>query len=82
MSAIAIYFKSNGKNVGGYDKTPTEITSSLQKMGIKIHFEDAVNLIDDTFKNTKNTIVIYTPAVAKNHTELNYFITNNYIKCY
>ena len=78
MSAIAIYFKSNGKNVGGYDKTPTEITSSLQKMGIKIHFEDAVNLIDDTFKNTKNTIVIYTPAVPKNHTELNYFITNNF----
>jgi len=78
MSAIAIYFKSNGKNVGGYDKKPTEITSSLQKMGIKIHFEDAVNLIDDTFKNTKNTIVIYTPAVPKNHTELNYFITNNF----
>lgn len=78
MSAIAIYFKSNVKNVGGYDKTPTEITSSLQKMGIKIHFEDAVNLIDDTFKNTKNTIVIYTPAVPKNHTELNYFITNNF----
>lgn len=81
MSAIAIYFKSNGKNVAGYDKTPTEITNVLQKMGIKIHFEDTVNLIDETFKNTKkaeNTLVVYTPAVPKNHSELNYFIENNF----
>lgn len=78
MSAIAIYFKSNGKNVAGYDKTPTEITNNLQKMGIKIHFEDAVNLIDDAFKEAKNSIVIYTPAVPKNHAELNYFIGNNF----
>ncbi len=81
MSAIAIYFKSNGKNVAGYDKTPTEITNSLQKKGIKIHFEDTVNLIDETFKDTKNaesTLVIYTPAVPKNHTELNYFIENKF----
>ncbi|MEX1383931.1 UDP-N-acetylmuramate--L-alanine ligase [Lutibacter sp.] len=81
MSAIAIYFKSNGKNVAGYDKTPTEITNTLQKMGIKIHFEDTVNLIDETFKDTKNaesTLVIYTPAVPKNHTELNYFIENKF----
>ena len=78
MSAIAIYFKSNGKNIAGYDKTPTEITNNLQKMGIKIHFEDAVNLIDDAFKEAKNSIVIYTPAVPKNHAELNYFIGNNF----
>ena len=78
MSAIAIYFKSNGKNVAGYDKTPTEITNNLQKMGIKIHFEDAVNLIDEAAINAKNTIVIYTPAVPKNHKELNYFIANNF----
>jgi UDP-N-acetylmuramate--alanine ligase len=78
MSAIATYFKSNGKHVAGYDKTPTEITNSLQNMGINIHFEDAVNLIDAIFKNSKNTLVIYTPAVPKNHTELNYFIANNF----
>jgi len=78
MSAIAIYFKSNGKNVAGYDKTPTEITKTLQKEGINIHFEDRVNLIDETFKDTKNTIVIYTPAVPKNHIELNYFFTNKF----
>ncbi|UMB62111.1 UDP-N-acetylmuramate--L-alanine ligase [Lutibacter sp. A80] len=78
MSAIAIYFKSNGKHVAGYDKTPSEITNNLQKMAIKIHFEDTVNLIDTVFKDPKNTIVVYTPAVPKNHVELNYFIANNF----
>lgn len=78
MSAIANYFKSNGKNVGGFDKTPTEITTDLNNMGIQIHFEDAVALISNEFKNKSNTIVIYTPAVSKNHTELNYFINNDF----
>jgi len=78
MSAIANYFKSNGKNVAGYDKTPTEITNSLNKMGINIHFEDAVNLIPNEFKKAQNTVVIFTPAVPKNHSELIYFLNNNF----
>ncbi len=40
MSAIARYFNATGKNVEGYDKVASEITSSLQNEGIKIHFED------------------------------------------
>ncbi len=78
MSAIAIYFKSNGKNVAGYDKIPTEITNNLQKMEINVHFEDAVDLIDNVYTDPKNTIVIYTPAVPKEHTELSYFIEHNF----
>ena len=78
MSAIANYFKSNGKNVAGFDKTPTEITNSLQSMGVQIHFEDSLELISNEFRNNKNTIVVYTPAVPKSHTELNYFINNNF----
>lgn len=78
MSAIANYFKSNGKNVAGYDKVSTEITKSLKKIGIEIHFEDSVNLIPSVFKNTQDTIVVYTPAVPKNHSELSYFSENNF----
>ena len=78
MSAIARYFKSNGKNVGGYDKVETEITRSLRDIGIDIHFEDSINLIQSNFKNSENTIVVYTPAVPKNHSELHYFSENNY----
>ena len=45
MSAIANYFRSNGKNVAGYDRVSTKITKSLEDMGIAVHFEDSVNLI-------------------------------------
>jgi len=78
MSAIASYFKSNGKQVAGYDKVPTPITKSLQKMGVSIHFEDSIACVEDNFKNKQNTIVIYTPAVPKNHIELNYFLDHNF----
>ena len=49
MSAIARYFVANGKQVAGYDKTPTQLTTSLEKSGIKIHFEDAVTNIPTPF---------------------------------
>ncbi len=78
MSAIANYFKSNGKNVAGYDKVSSDITKSLQNIGIEIHFEDTVNLISSEFKNNKNTIVVYTPAIPKSHSELEYFSENNF----
>lgn len=74
MSALARYFQFIGKNVAGYDKTETQLTQELQENGIKIHFEDTINLIDDSFKNKENTLVVITPAVPKNHTEWNYFL--------
>ena len=78
MSAIANYFKSNGKNVAGYDRVETDITKSLQKIDIEIHFEDSVDLIASEFKNSDNTIIIYTPAIPKNHSELIYFSEHNF----
>lgn len=78
MSAIANYFKSNGKNVAGYDKVSTKITDTLQHMGIAIHFEDSANLIPSAFKDNKQTVVVYTPAIPKNNLELNYFLEHNF----
>ena len=78
MSALARYFVANGKVVAGYDKTPSEITDSLTALGIEIHFEDAIKNITETFLNAENTLVIYTPAIPKNHAEFNYFKNNNY----
>lgn len=78
MSAIARYFKSIGKNVSGYDKVPTNITKTLEASGVEIHFEDAVGFIHSNFKNNKNTVVVYTPAVPKHHSELNYFLNHNF----
>ncbi|MFJ1351018.1 UDP-N-acetylmuramate--L-alanine ligase [Capnocytophaga canimorsus] len=78
MSALARYFKAIGKNVCGYDRTPTEITNTLENEGIKVHFtEDEANIPSD-FKNVENTLVVYTPAVPKMHVELVFFQKNGY----
>ena len=78
MSALARYFVANGKVVAGYDKTPSEITDSLKTLGVEVHFEDAVKHIPEAFLNTENTLVVYTPAIPKNHNEFDYFKNNNY----
>lgn len=77
MSALARYFKNIGKQVCGYDKTPSMLTSELIESGIDIHFEDNVALIPESFK-PENTLVIITPAVPKSHLEWNYFLAQNY----
>ena len=73
MSALARYFRSIGIKVSGYDKTPTVLTNKLKDEGIDIHFEDDISLID---KNAE--LVVYTPAVPKDHKEYNYLLENNY----
>ncbi|MGM5469551.1 UDP-N-acetylmuramate--L-alanine ligase [Flavobacteriaceae bacterium LMO-SS05] len=78
MSALARYFVANKKYVGGYDKTRTEITESLENLGIKVHFEDDVNQIEARFLNPKTTLIVYTPAIPKDHKELNYFKNNGF----
>jgi len=78
MSALARYFQNIGKNVSGYDKTPTVLTDELIAGGMNIHFEDTISAIPENFY-TENTLVIITPAVPKSHSELNYFIERGYV---
>ncbi|MEO6731509.1 MAG: UDP-N-acetylmuramate--L-alanine ligase [Ferruginibacter sp.] len=73
MSALARYFNSLGVTVSGYDKTETALTKQLSEEGIKIHYEDSVELID-----REAQIIIYTPAVPKDHKELNFYQQNSY----
>jgi UDP-N-acetylmuramate--alanine ligase len=77
MSALARYFKNIGKQVSGYDKTPTMLTDELIESGISIHFEDNIDLIPKDYY-IENTLVIITPAVPKNHSEWNYFLEREY----
>lgn len=79
MSALARYFKFIGKNVAGYDKTPTHLTEELEQEGIQIHFEDNLALIGQDYLNKENTLVVITPAVPKLHTEWNYFLENGFV---
>ena len=78
MSSLALYFNKLGKNAVGYDKVSTEITKNLESSGIKIHFNDSVDLIPNEFKNKENTLVVYTPAIPSNHSEFVYFNKNNF----
>jgi UDP-N-acetylmuramate--alanine ligase len=77
MSALARYFQNIGKNVSGYDKTPTALTDALIAGGMNIHFEDNIDLIPSDYY-VENTLVIITPAVPKAHSEWNYFLERNY----
>jgi UDP-N-acetylmuramate--alanine ligase len=77
MSALARYFKAIGKNVSGYDKTPSMLTGELIKSGIDIHFEDKIDWIPKDFY-IENTLVIITPAVPENHSQWNYFLEREY----
>ena len=78
MSALVRYFLSIGKEVGGYDRTPSELTEKLIEEGAKIHYEDNVSLIDEVFKQKDTTLVIYTPAIPELHTELTFYRNNGF----
>jgi len=78
MSALANYFNSIGKIVVGYDRVETAITKSLTEKHIEIHFKDSAALIPNQFKNKENTVIVYTPAISKDHSELNFFIKNGF----
>ncbi|WP_261989937.1 UDP-N-acetylmuramate--L-alanine ligase [Hymenobacter sp. BT190] len=70
MSALARWFRANGHQVSGYDKTCTPLTDALQAEGIAVHFEDAVDQIPVEVRlNPGNTLVVLTPAIPKDHQE-------------
>ena len=78
MSAIARYFLHRGVVVAGYDKTSTELTRQLEKEGMAIHYEENTQLIPEACRNPQNTLVVYTPAIPKEHAELAYFHNNGF----
>ena len=78
MSAIARYFVTNKKQVAGYDKTPSKITDELKELGVQVHFDDAIKNIPIPFLDKKKTLIVYTPAIPKNHLQFNYFKENNF----
>ena len=73
MSAIARYFNSKGVQVSGYDKTRSELTRQLEKEGIQIHYSENISEIP-----MDADLVVYTPAVPKDHQELVYYQSNGY----
>lgn len=79
MSALARWFMKKGLHVYGYDKTNTVLTEALMKEGMIIHFDDAVSSIPSRVKEQKErTLVIFTPAIPKDHAEHAYLKEQDY----
>lgn len=78
MSALVRYFLSKGKNIAGYDRTPSELTEKLIEEGAKIHYSEDIKLIPEECLDKNSTLVVLTPAIPKEHAELNFFIDNNF----
>lgn len=78
MSAIARYFLNLGVVVGGYDKTPSDLTKQLIAEGALVHYEEDVDLIPQACKDAASCLIIYTPAIPAEHQELVYFRANGF----
>jgi len=67
MSALARWYKHQGAMIYGYDLVSSPLTDELINEGMNIHFDE------DISKLPKNIdIVVYTPAIPSNNTELVY----------
>jgi UDP-N-acetylmuramate--alanine ligase len=73
MSALARFFKQHGSNVSGYDRTETPLTKTLGSEGMNIHYSDDISLLDKDAQ-----LVVYTPAIPSNHTELKWYRDQQY----
>src|SRR5258706_11044615 len=73
MSALARYFHTQGWKVSGYDKTATVLTKELEAGGINIRYEENAGLIPKDVQ-----LVVYTPAIPKEHKELVFYQQNGY----
>lgn len=73
MSALARFFCQRGVVVTGYDKTETDLTKQLAAEGMAIHYTDDIKNVDEDTE-----LVVYTPAIPKDHKELNWYRDNGY----
>ena len=81
MSALARYFLTGGFDVAGYDSTSTHLTDQLIAEGCQVHFTENPKDIPIAFSSLAqkdSTLVVYTPAVSKDHAEMKFFIANKF----
>lgn len=78
MAALERYFKSQGDNVAGYDRTSTELTDSLMAEGIDITFDESADAVPALYRDPANTLVVYTPAVPDTMPQLRWFRDNGF----
>lgn len=79
MAALERYFMAKAYAVAGYDRTPSELTDKLAAEGARISFVDDVEqAIPAEFRDPKETLVVYTPAIPADNHVLSYFRDNGF----
>ena len=78
MAALERYFLSRGYRIGGYDRTPTDLTAALEQEGVEITFDDRAEAIPEAFRSPEETLVVYTPAIPDTHPGLRWFRANGF----
>jgi len=78
MANLERYFISKGHKVAGYDRSPSTLTSELEKEGVEITFNDDPEEIPEAFRNPADTLVVYTPAVPADCPILSWFWKNGF----
>ena len=68
MSGLALFLLKQGKQVFGYDLTPSTVTQSLSDQGAVIHYTEDIEAIPAGID-----LVVLTPAIPKSHKELIFF---------
>ena len=78
MSSLAEYMLHINKNVEGYDREKSFSSKRLINLGLRIIFSENIEKINLKFKDPKNTLVVFTPAIDNNNKILNYFISKKF----
>ena len=81
MSALARYFAAKDYEVAGYDRNQSEICISLENASCSISYDDALTTIPESFEQSENTLVVYTPAIPKTNRLLKYFTDKGFALC-
>ena len=79
MAALERYFLSQGRAVAAYDRTPSELTRHLEEEGVAFCYDDDPALaIPEDFRNPKDTLVVFTPAVPADSAVMTWFREGGY----
>ncbi len=79
MSALARWFHHAGRQVTGYDLTPSPLTRELEELGIGISYSDTIDEIPkELLEANERVLIVYTPAIPKEHAQFNYFKDQGY----
>lgn len=78
MSALARYYMTLGFPVAGYDRTPSSLTRQLETLGISISYQDERNTIPESYRDSRRTLVVRTPAVPDDSDIFSFFRTEGF----